>query len=225
MCSSQVFRLVFKLYDTCRYVDLNGLMLHTLSHRWTALKFGTVNGSTGMHLRYSSQHKETLEKCSLFVITWLSACLDVKVTIGVCPCRSFFGSLSIHWRALISEPTVMTQKPFDCPLARFSWNRTSTRSCTPIALIAFSTSASVVHCIGQQPQNCRRYLFVVCRFFVCLKNKRKKDNIKKQSMKIVFCRLHPYHNCIGQIKDIVIGHLYTAAQFVVSVSVCSFFFL
>jgi hypothetical protein len=53
--------------------------------------------------------------------------------------------------------------------------------------------------------------------FVCLKNKRKKDNIEKQSMKIVFCRLHPYHNCIGQIKDILIGHLYTAAQFVVSV--------
>jgi hypothetical protein len=43
-------------------------------------------------------------------------------------------------------------------------------------------------------------------------------------MKIVFCRLHSYHNCIGQIKDIVIGHLYTAAQFVVKVSV-QFLFL
>lgn len=42
-------------------------------------------------------------------------------------------------------------------------------------------------------------------------------------MKIVFGRLRPYHNCIGQINDIVIGHLYTAAQFVVNVCQCSFF--
>ena len=81
-----------------------------------------------------------------FLNTWLRACLEVKVTMGDCPCSSRLGNLSMHALALDSELTVMTQNPFDCPLARFSWKRTSTKSTTPMAPMALSTSASVVHC-------------------------------------------------------------------------------
>lgn len=77
---------------------------------------------------------------------WLRACLVAGVTMGICPCIVFFGRRSMVRRMLDSEPRVITQKPFDCPLARFSKNFTSWKSFTPMSSITSAISWSVVHC-------------------------------------------------------------------------------
>lgn len=85
------------------------------------------------------------------VFCWLSNCANAafvgNVTIGFCPWRSFFGSRSKHIRIPVSDPSVITQNPFDWPFARFSKNFTSWKSLTPIELTASVMSWSVVHCL------------------------------------------------------------------------------
>lgn len=76
---------------------------------------------------------------------WASAAFVGNVTIGFCPCRSFFGKRSKHMRILCSVPSVITQNPFDWPLARFSKNFTSWKSPTPMEFTASVMSWSVVH--------------------------------------------------------------------------------
>lgn len=79
---------------------------------------------------------------NLLVVT----CLVGKVTTGCCPCISFFGRRSMIILMDWSEPSEMTQKPLDCPLALFSKNLTSWKSVTPISAIALAISWSVAHC-------------------------------------------------------------------------------
>lgn len=76
---------------------------------------------------------------------WANAAFVGNVTIGFCPWSSFFGSRSKHMRILGSEPSVITQNPFDWPFARFSKNFTSWKSLMPIELTASVMSWSVVH--------------------------------------------------------------------------------
>lgn len=76
---------------------------------------------------------------------WAKAAFVGNVTIGFWPCSSLFGKRSKHMRILASEPSVITQNPFDWPLARFSKNFTSWKSPMPTELTASVTSLSVVH--------------------------------------------------------------------------------
>lgn len=78
---------------------------------------------------------------------WASAAFVGNVTTNFWPWISFFPKRSKHKRILFSEPNVTTQKPFDCPLARFSKNFTSWKSETPTELTASVISWSVVHCL------------------------------------------------------------------------------
>uniref|UniRef100_A0A182VLV5 Uncharacterized protein n=1 Tax=Anopheles merus TaxID=30066 RepID=A0A182VLV5_ANOME len=55
------------------------------------------------------------------------------------------GPRSITSRMLFSEPSEITQKPFDWPLARFSKNFTSWKSFTPTSATESVMSWSVVH--------------------------------------------------------------------------------
>lgn len=76
---------------------------------------------------------------------WFRACLVGNVTTGFWPFSSFFGKLSMTILMLFSDPSVITQKPFDWPLARFSKNFTSWKSETPKPITASVKSWSVVH--------------------------------------------------------------------------------